>query len=1642
MGQREVEMNRVFGFLRVLVFLVPLVLCSCGSPDGRKPAVQVEQHRAAVITEVPNGICPYLDRYTEPPEGVDYNYYVSDSLMETSDMEPTCGPWFAQKEARLCAGYFWFQVATGLYPGMSAGGWVEKQRYFRKAVESVLDVVFDTQDFGEWNHPAFSEDKLIGECTDPLNPMFPVELLKYFRGLKLQAMELYKKIAEQYQYSLTAAGDAARTTSGTTAAYSNLVWGTAKEPGEGLLQFLELEGFRGLSTAFLIGADITFLDRVVQQEFETETTAAEQCGWELGSPGKYLPDNCDRRALVPLPPCRQSGRSKPVSKALTLLRQYGVPLSVWSTGHELDGDQIATFLLYAINKMLEVQGELPLHDEADLLERYETDTEALASASRYLEDLGRVRLFPIQKKHVMGRDYLLGFAASGEDMQRLLVTGQVNGSRLGHEDEIPPIVKNAVIPGASGEEFPTIEYNFHKHAYFKALSAARALAKREVLDSYWQSYPNGSLATSEQKEALSEPYQKLIALVDDEIGKEEIWYAVTLLQRDHQGQTETKTYQVDLGIPQEVLPAGVDPSTLVDVVSGRVLPSGTEPGSALTGDILNGLRCRTFGWVGSEACEPASYRVAVTPGTNPVSPADMPAGFQRYHFKVVTSAFKPPVDRMLEDAHPVFVYLNGKLVDSLFFEYGRAWRTMLGPTGPGPEYHPHWLRNQYALPATDRVQKIVQRSLEQCSEPQYNSLGLDNVLVPPQENELVSPGGYEDSFRYYLTKAQDAASQAESKIADANGTLTKELLFENEVDAIRAKASNTVAAICGEDRPSCDLGFSDYPLSELWAPPDMEIEFNCCPTVSWNQWCYRDMEDPPSVVTPDDLVHAGHWLRCRTKKLFEDFKDVYFFRDLPDIVADDPYLRKGTVFSIFEGELLSELLGVNNALLDFLKTADKIVLLQSTMGIEIAAMNALITAREAQIGAAELEKSMNFMSGLLGAVVAAITMGTTSAPTMASVTSAGKAGTTLANLPSQWTADELKVEVQQLQMDAQLKQGLVWIVTRYAELEVLYATMIQNLIKVSQGSIKVRLLSQKAKQALNDAERQETAELEELVSTRCEGQEQQCLKYYRNLFNVKHERALESLRRAQKMAFIAKRALELKLGLDFTRERAQGVIMDGPATWQDELYTLFSDQELYDANDAGSYVRKLEDYLFGYPFDHPFADEDDVAIISLRDDLLATRSQKQCLVPVLPQGNYATNSEAIDLWLPDSSLPFNVDRDVERSPLSPPTMTAELVNAPDAGGLDTFRLVSREAFYDPGPGGFPDPTFELNASIYAKAAQGQESLALTVVYRRYQRGTYKLLDTITAPVTRVTVGQGASWPRVSQVFTFPRPEADQHATVALEVSGTGSMYLWGAQITAGPTLQPYQPNPRYSMAEGCEELSWLDPYTGGERSGYFPTLETQYRQLREAFRVKCVNEDELYPFTDLSMCGTHENLEYFETDFTIAYEEILSGKILKQGQFAVGNYNFRVEDLAVNLVGRPNMGELDPSIALLPVKDCSLDPEAGASCELNRFIPYDLTHAGSVEILDYEGKANRFTMNTGVIHYAKALANQQAPLSNPIASGDLSLIGPYIKSELRGRPIHSTYTLRIWNVPGLAWQNLADVQIYMKYRYWSSFSNP
>jgi hypothetical protein len=61
--------------------------------------------------------------------------------------------------------------------------------------------------------------------------------------------------------------------------------------------------------------------------------------------------------------------------------------------------------------------------------------------------------------------------------------------------------------------------------------------------------------------------------------------------------------------------------------------------------------------------------------------------------------------------------------------------------------------------------------------------------------------------------------------------------------------------------------------------------------------------------------------------------------------------------------------------------------------------------------------------------------------------------------------------------------------------------------------------------------------------------------------------------------------------------------------------------------------------------------------------------------------------------------------------------------------------------------------------------------------------------------------------------------------------------------------------------------------------------------------------------------------------------------------------------------------------------------------------------------------------------------------TNALTSSQRTLLEDYWKDELRGRPLPGLYTLRIWEVPGLQWRNLEDIQLILEYRYWTRFGS-
>jgi hypothetical protein len=154
----------------------------------------------------------------------------------------------------------------------------------------------------------------------------------------------------------------------------------------------------------------------------------------------------------------------------------------------------------------------------------------------------------------------------------------------------------------------------------------------------------------------------------------------------------------------------------------------------------------------------------------------------------------------------------------------------------------------------------------------------------------------------------------------------------------------------------------------------------------------------------------------------------------------------------------------------------------------------------------------------------------------------------------------------------------------------------------------------------------------------------------------------------------------------------------------------------------------------------------------------------------------------------------------------------------------------------------------------------------------------------------------------------------------------------------------------------------------------------------------------------------------------VTLEALENGKMFASAGFAYGNYNYRLARLAVNVVGT---GTRDCSAQNLPT-----------TCQANASIPYTLEHDGPYMVRNALGDLYRAPLFGGRIEHGRALA-AEGYITNPVSSADRALIEPYAHSELRGRPLTGHYRLRLWDVAGLAFQNVQDVQLMVDYRYWT-----
>jgi hypothetical protein len=213
--------------------------------------------------------------------------------------------------------------------------------------------------------------------------------------------------------------------------------------------------------------------------------------------------------------------------------------------------------------------------------------------------------------------------------------------------------------------------------------------------------------------------------------------------------------------------------------------------------------------------------------------------------------------------------------------------------------------------------------------------------------------------------------------------------------------------------------------------------------------------------------------------------------------------------------------------------------------------------------------------------------------------------------------------------------------------------------------------------------------------------------------------------------------------------------------------------------------------------------------------------------------------------------------------------------------------------------------------------------------------------------------------------------------------------------------------------------------TTDERTAFLPVCEdtsgTSFRAQK--WDHNCLK---LCPDGYSSNCTEQARTECFwQTSFHLSQRSIEAGHIFNQSGFARGNFNYRIRSLGLNFVGTD----------LRACEDSSLP----STCNAAGFIPYSIIHDGPYYVRNHKGQDYRLALFPGRIEHARGLGIERY-VTNPIGDADRTLIEPFMRSELSGRPLDGDFIIRIWEEPGVNFGAIQDVQLIIDYGYWTRFN--
>ncbi|MBI2897703.1 MAG: hypothetical protein HYY06_29355, partial [Deltaproteobacteria bacterium] len=381
----------------------------------------------------------------------------------------------------------------------------------------------------------------------------------------------------------------------------------------------------------------------------------------------------------------------------------------------------------------------------------------------------------------------------------------------------------------------------------------------------------------------------------------------------------------------------------------------------------------------------------------------------------------------------------------------------------------------------------------------------------------------------------------------------------------------------------------------------------------------------PSVGSIGDLKNVEHFVDCAARSIAHSAGRAVL-SNVPRVVADAVAARRLLQpYPEYRGEHLDALVALQTDLeqVGSLATSIQYQLQEASLATAAARQSLLIEQAERELR--ELQASAALLARASAAIASAYMT----------------FGASMAGLVEGYVLDQ---EIQALQTEiGAIAHGQI--LTQYvgqigdvleklsdldSELRETYYRLNADLDRIE--SVQNRALSAAARAAFGD--RDESGRLFPVTTV---------MRRRYNTLRIRYERARD---RARKMAFVARRAIEQRFGVELESLNRDLTLIEAPATWARDVCTFEGidyqrireaqvpnpdetpvDElvpENYVDGYLGDYVQKLRLFVESYPFDFPFQDGEDLAVVSIRDDLYQTKVECEVVVP-----NLLASSEAI-----------------------------------------------------------------------------------------------------------------------------------------------------------------------------------------------------------------------------------------------------------------------------------------------------------------------------------------------------------------------------------------------------------------------------